>query len=159
MRWMRLKTWQIYVSTATLFNVLWFLLCRYLLVEISFQDNKIDENVTSKSIYERMKEAVQDSHGDYGAACVARSLKGRVVFYFLWASFHWPLFMHMKVSGSLKSQKQRLRSLLVYCLQYICWKLLCGKFHEMGCWCFWHCERHYEEISGQDFMWVYNVDW
>ena len=51
-------------------------------MEISFEDNKVDESMTSKCVYEGVKKAVQECHGDYGRACLARSLKGSSMFYF-----------------------------------------------------------------------------
>lgn len=45
-------------------------------MEISFEDNKIDETMSSPCIYEHVKNAVQEAHGDYGRACLARSLRG-----------------------------------------------------------------------------------
>lgn len=52
---------------------------RYLLVEISFEDNKIDETMSSPCIYEHVRNAVQEAHGDYGRACLARSLRVKYV--------------------------------------------------------------------------------
>lgn len=49
--------------------------CRYLLVEISFADGKVDERILSRLIYKTVKNAVISAHGDYGMACVDRSLK------------------------------------------------------------------------------------
>jgi len=48
-------------------------------VEISFEDNKVDDSITSKCVYETVKSAVQEAHGDYGRACLARSLKVKYV--------------------------------------------------------------------------------
>ena len=48
-------------------------------MEISFEDNKIDETMSNQCIYEHVKNAVQEAHGDYGRACLARSLKGTVL--------------------------------------------------------------------------------
>lgn len=47
------------------------------MVEISFQDKKVEESINESSIYEKVKEAVQQLHGDYGVACLARYLKGK----------------------------------------------------------------------------------
>jgi len=49
-------------------------------VEISFEDNKVDDSITSKCVYETVKSAVQEAHGDYGRACLARSLKGSSIY-------------------------------------------------------------------------------
>lgn len=49
-------------------------------MEISFEDNKIDETMSSPCIYEHVKNAVQEAHGDYGRACLARSLRGTYTF-------------------------------------------------------------------------------
>lgn len=46
------------------------------MVEISFQDEKVGESINENSIYAKVKEAVQEFHGDYGVACLARYLKG-----------------------------------------------------------------------------------
>jgi len=48
-------------------------------VEISFADGKIDERISSKSIYKTVKNAVTSAHGDYGMACVDRSLRVKYV--------------------------------------------------------------------------------
>ena len=50
-------------------------------MEISFEDNKIDESITSRCLYDKVKDAVQEAHGDYGRACLARSLKGIYTFF------------------------------------------------------------------------------
>ncbi|XP_068679492.1 ribonuclease P/MRP protein subunit POP5-like [Montipora foliosa] len=42
---------------------------RYLLVEISFQDKKVDEDLTSTCLYQKIIQAIQECHGDYGVAC------------------------------------------------------------------------------------------
>ncbi|XP_029212568.2 ribonuclease P/MRP protein subunit POP5-like [Acropora millepora] len=52
---------------------------RYLMVEISFQDKKVGESINENSIYAKVKEAVQEFHGDYGVACLARYLKVKYV--------------------------------------------------------------------------------
>ena len=52
-------------------------------MEISFEDNKIDETMSSPCIYEHVKNAVQEAHGDYGRACLARSLRGTLSIYLL----------------------------------------------------------------------------
>ena len=52
-------------------------------MEISFEDNKIDETMSSPCIYENVKNAVQEAHGDYGRACLARSLRGTLSIYLL----------------------------------------------------------------------------
>ena len=49
-------------------------------MEISFEDNKVDDSITSKCVYDAVKTAIQESHGDYGRACLARSLKGSSIF-------------------------------------------------------------------------------
>ena len=50
--------------------------CRYLLVEISFKDGKVDDRILGKVVYDTVKKAVISAHGDYGMACVARSMQG-----------------------------------------------------------------------------------
>ncbi|KAJ7387043.1 RNA-binding protein pop5 [Desmophyllum pertusum] len=52
---------------------------RYLLVEISFKDGRVDDKIATRLIYDTVKNAVKDSHGDYGMACVARSLQVKYV--------------------------------------------------------------------------------
>lgn len=52
---------------------------RYLLVEISFTDGKVDERILSRLIYKTVKNAVISAHGDYGMACVDRSLQGTLL--------------------------------------------------------------------------------
>ncbi|KAL9981268.1 hypothetical protein ACROYT_G009945 [Oculina patagonica] len=52
---------------------------RYLLVEISFKDGKVNDKLLGKVIYKAVKEAVISAHGDYGMACVDRSLQVKYV--------------------------------------------------------------------------------
>lgn len=50
--------------------------CRYLLVEISFEDGQVDDRILSRLIYRTVKNAILSAHGDYGMACLDRSLQG-----------------------------------------------------------------------------------
>ena len=52
------------------------LLFRYLLVEISCKDGQVDERIDGRVVFDTVKKAVISAHGDYGMACVARSLQG-----------------------------------------------------------------------------------
>ena len=63
-------------------------------MEISFEDNKVDESLTSKCVYEGVKNAVQEFHGHYGRACLARSLKGSSICFILGA-FHFLCTSHL----------------------------------------------------------------
>lgn len=48
---------------------------RYLLVDISCKDGKVDERIDGRILFDTVKKAVTSAYGDYGMACVARSLK------------------------------------------------------------------------------------
>ncbi|RMX47238.1 hypothetical protein pdam_00012923 [Pocillopora damicornis] len=48
---------------------------RYLLVEISCKDGQVDERIDGRVVFDTVKKAVISAHGDYGMACVARSLQ------------------------------------------------------------------------------------
>ncbi|XP_022787657.1 ribonuclease P/MRP protein subunit POP5-like isoform X2 [Stylophora pistillata] len=52
---------------------------RYLLVDISCKDGKVDERIDGRILFDTVKKAVTSAHGDYGMACVARSLKGTIL--------------------------------------------------------------------------------
>ena len=45
-------------------------------MEISCKDGQVDERIDGRVVFDTVKNAVISAHGDYGMACVARSLQG-----------------------------------------------------------------------------------
>jgi hypothetical protein len=49
---------------------------RYLVLTVEYEDGKIDISLTSKQLHSALKNSVLHVHGDFGLACVIRSLAG-----------------------------------------------------------------------------------
>lgn len=49
-------------------------------MQISCKDGQADERIDGRIVFDTVKKAVTSAHGDYGMACVARSLKGERLF-------------------------------------------------------------------------------
>ena len=45
-------------------------------MEISFKDGQVDDRILGGLIYKTVKNAIISAHGDYGMACLDRSLQG-----------------------------------------------------------------------------------
>ena len=48
----------------------------YLLVELRWDDEKIDERTTSNAVYQMVRDSVQSNFGDLGWACIMASFAG-----------------------------------------------------------------------------------
>lgn len=45
-------------------------------MEIIFDDGLVNESLTSTTVYHEILQSVQNTHGDYGVACIKVSFKG-----------------------------------------------------------------------------------